>query len=94
MRSGRRGHAAERGRARRAVEAWNAGDVDSSMELYAENIKLHPGTYDFPDKRAVGSMHGGSHAATSDLRLDIHETFGDGNGSRSDTRSLESTRAS
>lgn len=62
----------------RAVEAWNSGDVDSYMELYAENIKLHAGTYDFPDRRAVESMYRGFHAATSDLRLDIHETFGDG----------------
>jgi len=62
----------------RAVEAWNSGDVDSYMELYAENIKLHTGTYDFPDKKAVESMYKGFHAATSDLRLDIHETVGEG----------------
>jgi steroid delta-isomerase-like uncharacterized protein len=62
----------------RAVEAWNSGDVDSYMELYAENIKLHAGTYDFPDKKAVEGMYKGFHAATSDLRLDIHETLGDG----------------
>jgi steroid delta-isomerase-like uncharacterized protein len=62
----------------RAVEAWNSGDVESYMELYAGNIKLHAGTYDFPDKEAVESMYKGFHAATSDLRLDIHETFGEG----------------
>jgi steroid delta-isomerase-like uncharacterized protein len=62
----------------RAVEAWNSGDVDSYMELYAGNIRLHAGTYDFPDKKAVEGMYKGFHAATSDLRLDIHETFGDG----------------
>ena len=62
----------------RAVEAWNSGDVDSYMELYAENIKLHAGAYDFPDKKAVESMYKGFHAATSGLRLDIHETLGDG----------------
>jgi steroid delta-isomerase-like uncharacterized protein len=62
----------------RAVQAWNAGDVDSYMELYADNIKLHAGTYDFPDKKAVEGMYKEFHAATSDLRLDIHETFGDG----------------
>jgi steroid delta-isomerase-like uncharacterized protein len=60
----------------RAVDAWNSGDVDSYMELYAENIKLHAGAYDFPDKRAVEGMYKGFHAATSDLRLDIHETIG------------------
>jgi len=62
----------------RAVEAWNAGDVDSYMELYTEEIKLHAGTYDFPDRQAVEGMYKGFHAATSGLRLDIHETFGDG----------------
>ena len=62
----------------RAVEAWNTGDVDSYMELYAENVKLHAGTYDFPDKKVVEGMYKGMHGATSDLRLDIHETFGDG----------------
>jgi steroid delta-isomerase-like uncharacterized protein len=59
----------------RAVEAWNSGDVDSYMELYAQNIKLHAGAYDFPDKRAVEGMYKGFHAATSDLRLYIHETI-------------------
>jgi steroid delta-isomerase-like uncharacterized protein len=62
----------------RAVEAWNSGNVDSYMELYAGNIKLHAGTYDLPDKRAVEGMYKGFHAATSDLRLDVHETFGHG----------------
>jgi steroid delta-isomerase-like uncharacterized protein len=62
----------------RAVEAWNSGDVDSYMELYAENIKLHAGSYDIPDKKAVEGMYKGFHAATSDLRLDIHETLGEG----------------
>jgi predicted ester cyclase len=62
----------------RAVEAWNSGDVDSYMKLYAESIKLHSGTYDFPDKEAVERMYRGFHGATSHLRLDIHEKFGDG----------------
>lgn len=60
----------------RAVEAWNSGDVDSYLELYADGIKLHAGTYDFPDKESVGGMYKGFFAATSDLRLDIHDTFG------------------
>lgn len=63
---------------KRAVDAWNSGDVDSYMELYAENIKLHAGTYDFPHQKAVEGMYKSMHAATSDLRLHIHETFGDG----------------
>jgi steroid delta-isomerase-like uncharacterized protein len=62
----------------RAVEAWNSGDVDSYMKLYAENIKLHAGTYDFPNRKMVERMYKGMHAATSDLRLHIHETFSEG----------------
>jgi steroid delta-isomerase-like uncharacterized protein len=62
----------------RAVEAWNSGDVASYLDLYSEDIKLHAGTYDFPDKRAVEGMYRGFFAATSDLRLEIHETFGQG----------------
>ncbi|MGH2712065.1 MAG: hypothetical protein ACRDH9_12800 [Actinomycetota bacterium] len=42
----------------RAVDAWNSGDVDSYMELYAEDIKLHAGTYDFPDRSAVEGIQG------------------------------------
>jgi steroid delta-isomerase-like uncharacterized protein len=60
----------------RAVEAWNSGDVASYLELYAEGIKLHAGTYDFPDKKSVEGMYSGFFAATSDLRLEIHEAFG------------------
>jgi steroid delta-isomerase-like uncharacterized protein len=60
----------------RAVDAWNSGDVSSYLDLYDEGIKLHAGMYDFPDKDAVGRMYRGMFATTSDVRLDIHETFG------------------
>jgi steroid delta-isomerase-like uncharacterized protein len=60
----------------RAVEAWNSGDVTSYLELYDSAIKLHAGTYDFPDKKALEGMYRGFFSATSDLRLEIHETFG------------------
>jgi predicted ester cyclase len=62
----------------RAVDAWNAGDVDSYLELYDERLKHHAGTHDFPDKNSVGDMYRAFFAATSDLRLMIHETFGHG----------------
>ena len=51
-------------------------DVASYLDLYDERIKLHAGTYDFPDKRSVERMYTGFFAAASSLRLDIHETFG------------------
>jgi steroid delta-isomerase-like uncharacterized protein len=63
---------------KRAVDAWNDGDVETYLQLYDEGITLHAGTYDFPDGEAVGAMYRGFFAATSDLRLEIHESFGDG----------------
>lgn len=62
----------------RAVDSWNAGDVDSYLELYDERLTLHFGTYDFPDKQSVGEMYKGFFATTSDLVLTIHEAFGQG----------------
>lgn len=63
----------------RAVEAWNAGDVETYMQLYGGDIRLHAGTYEFPDRAAIEAAYKGMHAATSHLQLDIHETFGEGN---------------
>ncbi|HKZ18879.1 MAG TPA: ester cyclase [Acidimicrobiia bacterium] len=60
----------------RAVQAWNSGDVGSYLELYDERIKLHAGNYDFPNKASVAAMYQGMFAATSDIRLTMHETFG------------------
>jgi predicted ester cyclase len=62
----------------RAVDAWNSGDVDSYLELYDERLKLHAGTYDFPDKMSVAEMYRGFFAATADLVLTIDQAFGDG----------------
>ncbi|MGH2711755.1 MAG: ester cyclase [Actinomycetota bacterium] len=62
----------------RAVEAWNAGDVDSYLELYADDIRLHAGTYEFPDRVEVAGMYKGFHAAVPGVQLEIHEAFGDG----------------
>jgi hypothetical protein len=62
----------------RAVAAWNSGDVASYLELYDDRIKLHAGTYDFPDKAAVEGMYKGFFGATTAPRLKIHESFGDG----------------
>lgn len=43
----------------RAVEAWNSGEVARYLELYGAEIKLHAGTYDFADKKAVEDMYKG-----------------------------------
>lgn len=61
-----------------AVDAWNAGDVEAYMQLYTADIRLHAGTYDFPDRAAVEGMYRGFHAAVPGVQLKIHETFGDG----------------
>jgi predicted ester cyclase len=60
----------------RAVEAWNSGDVNSYLELYGEGIRLHAGNYDFPNKAAVDAMYKGMFAATSEIHLNMLETFG------------------
>jgi steroid delta-isomerase-like uncharacterized protein len=62
----------------RAVVAWNSGDLDSYLDLYDEKLKLHAGTYDFPDKNSVSHMYRGFFAATSNLILTINESFGQG----------------
>jgi predicted ester cyclase len=62
----------------RAVDAWNAGDVDTYMQLYSDDIELHAGTYDFPDRAAVEGMYKGFHAAVPGVQLEVHEAFGDG----------------
>jgi steroid delta-isomerase-like uncharacterized protein len=60
----------------RAVDAWNSGDVDSYLELYDERLRLHAGKHDFPNMQVVGDMYRSFFAATSDLTLTLHETFG------------------
>ncbi len=55
----------------RAVDAWNSGDVNSYLELYAEGIKLHAGNYDFPNQGAVAAMYQGMLAATSEIHLNM-----------------------
>jgi hypothetical protein len=46
----------------RSVDAWNSEDLDSYLKLYDERLKLHAGTYDFPDKDSVGNMYRGMFA--------------------------------
>jgi predicted ester cyclase len=62
----------------KSVNAWNSADVDSYLDLYDERLKLHAGTYDFPDKNSVVEMYRGFFAATTDLALTIDEMFSDG----------------
>jgi ketosteroid isomerase-like protein len=40
---------ANRDSLRRAVERWNAGDVDSALELASEDLRWYPGRDVFPD---------------------------------------------
>ncbi len=34
---------------RRAVERWNAGDIESALELASEDLRWYPGRGVFPD---------------------------------------------
>jgi ketosteroid isomerase-like protein len=44
---------ANRDSLRRAVARWNAGDVDSALELASEDLRWYPGRDVFPDLNEV-----------------------------------------
>jgi steroid delta-isomerase-like uncharacterized protein len=60
----------------KAVEAWNSGNLERYLDLYAEDIKLHAGSLELPNKHSVRQMYSGMFDAVSDIRLEIHEVFG------------------
>jgi steroid delta-isomerase-like uncharacterized protein len=60
----------------KAVEAWNSGNLERYLDLYAEDIKLHAGSLELPNKNSVRQMYSGMFDAVSDIRLEIHEFFG------------------
>ncbi len=61
-----------------AIRAWNEGDLNRYLDLYAENISLY-GYSDAPmGKVEVRELYEGIFAALSDLSLEIHEVVEDG----------------
>ena len=63
----------------RAVECWNAGDLDGYLEVYAQDVRLHGFTPEPMDKGEARAFYEGMFAAFPDNRLDLHDTFGSGN---------------
>jgi predicted ester cyclase len=59
-----------------AIGRWNAGDLDSYLKLYDDNIQLHGYTPQPMDKPAVRSFYEGIFAAFPSNQLDFHEVFG------------------
>jgi len=62
--------------ARRAADAWNAGDLDGYLQLYDDDIRLHGYAPQPMGKREVRGFYEGIFAAFQQLRLVFHEVFG------------------
>ena len=61
----------------RAVAAWNAGDLDRYLDLYADDIALHGYSPEPMNKKEVRAFYDNIFDALSDVALDIHEVVED-----------------
>jgi steroid delta-isomerase-like uncharacterized protein len=61
---------------KRALEGWNAGDLDQYLELYDESIRLHGYSPEPMDKAAVRSFYEMTLAAFDGPQLTFHEVLG------------------
>jgi predicted ester cyclase len=61
-----------------AIGAWNEGNLDRYLDLYAENISLHGYSNTPMGKDEVRGFYEGIFAALSDISLEIHEVVEDG----------------
>jgi steroid delta-isomerase-like uncharacterized protein len=62
----------------RAVDRWNAGDLDGYLELYDDRIRLHGYAPEPMDKAQVRAFYEGIFAAFPGSRLELHEVLADG----------------
>ncbi|MEU7817866.1 ester cyclase [Pseudonocardia sp. NPDC049154] len=62
----------------RAIERWNAGDLEGYLEIYADEIQLHGMAPQPLDKQAVRATYQAMFAAFPGNHLELHETFSDG----------------
>jgi steroid delta-isomerase-like uncharacterized protein len=62
----------------RAVERWNAGDLNGYLEVYDDGIRLHGLSPEPLDKQAVRPFYESLFAAFPDNHLELHETFSAG----------------
>jgi predicted ester cyclase len=63
----------------RAVDAWNAGDLDAYLRLYHDGIRLYGYAPDPMGKEEARAFYEGTLAGITPNRLDFNETLWDGN---------------
>lgn len=64
---------------RRAIEEWNAGHLDSYLDLYASNVVLHSVPPGFPaGVEGVRKVYQGMWSAYPGSTIRIDDLFGDG----------------
>jgi predicted ester cyclase len=64
---------------RRAIENWNAGNLDAYLELYAPNVVLHSVPPGFPaGVEGVKRMYQGMWSSYPGSTIQIEDLFGEG----------------
>ena len=63
---------------RRAIDRWNAGDLDGYLELYDERIRLHGYSPEPMDKDEVRQFYAAIFTAFPDSELTLDEEIVDG----------------
>jgi steroid delta-isomerase-like uncharacterized protein len=62
----------------RAVDRWNAGDLPAYLDVYADDVRLHGFAPEPLDKDGARRFYEGLFTAFPGSRLELHETFGEG----------------
>ena len=62
----------------KAVESWNAGDLDGYLELYRDDIRLHGYSPEPMGKGEVRGFYEMTFAGFDSPQLDFHEVLWDG----------------
>jgi steroid delta-isomerase-like uncharacterized protein len=62
----------------RAIERFNDHDLDSYLEIYDDEIRLHGYAPEALDKDGVRAFYESVVAGFDDLKLDVHEVLWDG----------------
>jgi predicted ester cyclase len=62
----------------RAVDSWNAGDLDGYLELYRDDIRLHGYSPEPMSKEEVRGFYEMTFAGFDSPQLEFHEVLWDG----------------
>lgn len=65
-------------RLEQAIEAWNSGDLDEYLTLYDDSVTLHGYGPEPMDKAAVRSFYEGIFAGLPGSRIELLDSFGEG----------------